>query len=133
MHNLVYTDGIKKTDDVARIITKVRNIVKVLRYKTSDFHLIAKELCSLLEESDECMDDSDDESNDGSDCEDSFDEDQTVGSTNIKSLKLDVVTRWYSQFFMLESVITRKTVYQHCSAKVRKSYVFVCRIYAIFI
>lgn len=107
MHNLVYTDGIKKTVDVANIIKKVRDIVKVLRYKTSDFHSIAKELYSLLDEMGECMDDSDNESNDESDSQYGFDEDQSVGSSNIKSLKLDVVTRWYSQFFMLESVQSR--------------------------
>lgn len=100
LHNLVYTDGIKKTDDVSAVMKKVRNIVKALRYKTGDFHKISEDEQSRFEEF------SDDEDEDESD-DDSDDEILTNDLLKIKSLKLDVVTRWYSLLFMLESLFSR--------------------------
>lgn len=95
-------DGIKKTDDVKELITKCRNIVKALRYKTGDFHKISEDPQSRFDESgDESSDEeTDEESGDESD-------DELHGACQPhkqKSLRLDVVTRWYSQLFMLDSL-----------------------------
>lgn len=111
MHNNVFTDGIKKTQGVLSIITKVRNIVKSLRYKSSDFPTSDNELRSLLQDmtnASEFSPEFDFESEDESD-EESSDEDdeEPEEAIKLKSLKLDVVTRWYSQLFMLESVRLR--------------------------
>lgn len=83
---------------------KCRDIVKALRYKTGDFHKISEDPQSRFDESD---DESDEESDDESDGE-SDEDDERPGANQPhkqKSLKLDVVTRWYSQLFMLESLV----------------------------
>lgn len=115
MHNSVYTDGIKKTEDVLHITTKARNIVKALRYKSSDFNKISKETLTLLEEMSLISDcdpyfDEDDENymeSDEDSVDESGDEYSTDQSKGLKSLKLDVVTRWYSILSMLESLKSR--------------------------
>jgi len=65
-HNLVYTDGIKKTEAISDILKKVRNIVKALRYKTGDFHNISEDPQSRFDDlsDDEAEEESDEESDD---------------------------------------------------------------------
>lgn len=102
MNNLVCVDGIKKTEDIKEIISKCRNIVKALRYKTGDFHKISEDPQSRFDEND-VESDFDEESDDEVDEE----YDETHGACQPqkqKSLRLDVVTRWYSQLFMLTSL-----------------------------
>lgn len=101
LNNLVCVDGVKKTEDIKVLITKCRNIVKALRYKTGDFHKISEDPKSRFDESDNESEDSDEESD-----EDTDDEDVpgAFQPHKQKSLRLDVVTRWYSQLFMLESL-----------------------------
>ena len=112
LHNSVYTDGIKKTPDILHIVNKVRSIVKALRYKSSDFHKISSDdtltllnEMTLLSDSDPYIDDDDD--GDVVSDDDSDDEYLVDSSSNLKSLKLDVVTRWYSTLSMLESLKSR--------------------------
>lgn len=110
MHNSVYTDGIKKTEDVKNIVTKVRNIVKALRYKTSDFNKISDEYLEVLNSMAEVgeFDDYFDEDEDLIESDDeSADEYSQNPSNGLKSLKLDVVTRWYSTLKMMESLKLR--------------------------
>lgn len=109
----MYTDGIKKTPDILHIINKVRSIVKALRYKSSDFHKISSDdtitflnKMTLLSDSDPFIDDDDDDE-DVVSGEDSDEENLASSSSNLKSLKLDVVTRWYSTLSMLESLKSR--------------------------
>lgn len=110
LHNSVYTDGIKKTPDILDIVGKVRRIVKALRYKSSDFTKMNQETHDLINEmqdigdSDPYFDDDDDES---IAFEESDEECSSEQSNGLKSLKLDVVTRWYSILSMFESVKSR--------------------------
>lgn len=113
VHNSVYTDGSKKTPDVLEITTKARRIVKALRYKSSDFYKISDETVTFLDEmtrisdSDPFIDDEDDDEYDDDGSESDDEEYLTDPSNYMKSLKLDVVTRWYSTLAMLESLKSR--------------------------
>lgn len=112
MHNLVFTDGIKKTKDISDIIYRVRQVVKALRYKTNESESVEQEMSDVSEMCPYFEDDSDEDESDEDENDDSSDESHDEpNATNItgklKSLKLDVVTRWYSQLFMLESVEVR--------------------------
>lgn len=108
MHNFLYTDGIKKTEDIAQIIYKVRQVVKALRYKTcntlSESSSVEQDMSDVSESNPYFDNERDD---DESDEESDDDEQATNILSNEKSLKLDVVTRWYSQLFMLNSVNVR--------------------------
>lgn len=109
MHNSVFTDGIKKTSDVSDIVKKSRNIVKAVRFKSNDFNKISKETVALLEDL-TLIDEIDpffDEDNDIESDEEENDEFSTDESNNMKTLKLDVVTRWYSTLSMMESLKSR--------------------------
>lgn len=111
MHNSVFTDGIKKTADVSCIVKKARDIVKAVRFKTKDFTNISQETVALLEEL-ELIDEKDpyfeDDDDDDNESDEEADEEYLADSlNNVKSLKLDVVTRWYSTLSMMESLKSR--------------------------
>lgn len=86
--------------------------MKALRYKTSDFNKVSDEYLEVLNtmaevgELDDYFDDDEDEDVIESD-DDSADEYSTNPSNGLKSLKFDVVTRWYSILKMMESVKLR--------------------------
>lgn len=43
LHNLITKDGFKKTSTIFNLVTKVKNIVKALRYRTSLFEKLSKD------------------------------------------------------------------------------------------
>lgn len=100
LHNLVVKDGIAKCDNLSNLISKIRDIVKALRYRVSEFEHLSKNYIALAKEL----------SDFGESLEDSDYEDEVIATQSIetltvsKTLKLDVKTRWHSKLTMLESV-----------------------------
>ncbi|KAJ6635062.1 putative AC transposase, partial [Pseudolycoriella hygida] len=50
LHNLITKDGFKKTPTIFNLVTKVKNIVKALRYRTSLFEKLSKDQEALAKE-----------------------------------------------------------------------------------
>ncbi|KAJ6644340.1 hypothetical protein Bhyg_09307, partial [Pseudolycoriella hygida] len=79
-------------------LTKVKNIVKALRYRTSLFEKLSKDQEALAKEmtrlSEELLVFVEEE-----------EVDESSSSESSKTLKLDVKTRWHSQLIMIESFI----------------------------
>ncbi|KAJ6639493.1 putative AC transposase, partial [Pseudolycoriella hygida] len=98
LHNLITKDGFKKTPTIFNLVTKVKNIVKALRYRTSLFEKLSKDQEALAKEmtrlSEELLVFVEEE-----------EVDESSSSESSKTLKLDVKTRWHSQLIMIESFI----------------------------
>ncbi|KAJ6639646.1 putative AC transposase [Pseudolycoriella hygida] len=98
LHNLITKDGFKKTPTIFNLVTKVKNIVKALRYRTSLFEKLSKDQEALAKEmtrlSEELLVFVEEE-----------EVDESSSSESSKTLKLDVKTRWHSQVIMIESFI----------------------------
>lgn len=97
LHNSITKDGFEKTPSILNLVTKVKNIVKALRYRTSRFEKLSKDQEALAQEMTELSEDLLllDEDND--------EDDGQSSKATAKTLKLDVKTRWHSQLTMIES------------------------------
>lgn len=111
LHNLVTVDGFEKTVNISRLIKKVRDIVKALRYRVSEFEKLSSDQSALAKEISDIneqlrlFEDEDEEIT----MDDTEIQDKEIGarSTTTKSLKLDVKTRWNSQLIMFKSILAQ--------------------------
>lgn len=114
LHNLVLTDGIKKTESIFELLKNVRAIVKALRYRVSEFERLCKDQLHLAEEMSRYSDyffPFEDEEMESEDEKDTYDENVSENSgtkaPRSKTLKLDVKTRWHSALMMIESLLSQ--------------------------